>query len=110
LRDLPKDIITEMKIRFDSDYDYALKILIEHLTENEYLNSDRIIRCVIFLSDNGIESFKSYLKSAIGDPRDVMLWAEYEPPKNATDNSKRIWDFSKPFKENDIKNRGNNYN
>jgi hypothetical protein len=101
LRELPKDIIQEMKIRFDTDFDLANQILTEYLTENDYLDSDRIIRCVVFLADNGIESFKSFLESAKGDPRDVMWWAEYEN-RESLDNNKRVRDFSKPFKENSI--------
>lgn len=90
-----------MKIRFDTDFDLANQILTEYLTENDYLDSDRIIRCVVFLADNGIESFKSFLESAKGDPRDVMWWAEYEN-RESLDNNKRVRDFSKPFKENSI--------
>ena len=69
--------------------------------KNHAINSDRIIRCVIFLADNGIESFKSFLESAKGDPRDVMWWAEYEN-RESMDNNKRVRDFNKSFKENGI--------
>ncbi len=101
MRELPKDIIDEMKIRFDSDYYSAKKILNDYLTKNDYLNSDRIIRCVIFLADNGIESFKSFLESAKGDPRDVMWWAEYEN-RESLDNNKRVRNFNKSFEENKV--------
>jgi len=88
-----------MKIRFTSEYDTANKILTEYLTKYDYLNSDRIIRCVIFLANNEIESFKSFLESAKVDPRDVMWWAEYEN-QESLDNNKRVRDFSKNFQEN----------
>lgn len=88
-----------MKIRFTSEYDTANKILTEYLTKYDYLNSDRIIRCVIFLANKEIESFKSFLESAKGDPRDVMWWAEYEN-RESLDNNKRVRDFSKTFQEN----------
>tara|TARA_R110002049_G_scaffold81648_1_gene207802 strand:- start:695 stop:1000 length:306 start_codon:yes stop_codon:yes gene_type:complete len=101
LRKLPKDIIDEMKARFNSDFDSANKILTEYIAQNEYLNSDRIIRCIVYLADNGIESFKSYLDCAKGDPRDVMYWAECDGDfKNH--NVKQIRDFNKTFEENDI--------
>ena len=77
------------------------KILSEYLDKYDYLNSDRIIRCVIFLADNGIESFKSFLKSAKGDPRDVMYWAEYEN-RESLDNNKKVRNFNKSFEENKI--------
>ena len=100
MRELPSDIIQEMQIRFESEYPEAQKLLGKYVTENEYLDSDRIIRCIIFLSNNGLESFKSYLESAKTDPRDLMWWAEYERPTNATDKTQRIYDFNKPFSEN----------
>jgi hypothetical protein len=101
LRELPKDIINEMQTRFDSDFNSSNKILSEYLNEYDYLNSDRIIRCVIFLADNGIESFKLFLESAKSDPRDVMWWAEYENRESLDDN-KRIRDFNKSFEKNKI--------
>lgn len=90
-----------MKIRFESDFNSANKILSEYLNKYDYLNSDRIIRCVIFLADNGIESFKSFLESAKGDPRDVLYWAEYEN-RESLDNTKRVRNFNKSFEENKI--------
>lgn len=94
MMELPKDINDEMKIRFDSGFDLANKILTEFLDENKYLNHDRIIRCIIYLSD-GIQSFRHNLKVAKTDPRDVMLFAEYE-------QINRIRDFNRTFSENGI--------
>jgi hypothetical protein len=102
LRELPKDIINEMKIRFDSGLISANKILAQFLTEYDHLNSDRIIRCVIFLTQNGIENFEKNLILARTDPRDVMLCAEYEQ-ENRTE-PKRVRDFNKTFSENLNKN------
>ena len=90
-----------MKIRFESDFNSANKILSEYLNKYDYLNSVRIIRCVIFLADNGIDSFKSFLESAKGDPRDVMYWAEYEN-RESLDNNKRVRNFNKSFEDNKI--------
>jgi hypothetical protein len=90
---LTEDIIQEMKTIFKSDFDTAYKLLNQYLTENEYLNTTQIIRSIIFLSQNGIGSFKKYLECAKTDPRDVILWAEYEP------NEVRIRDFTKAFKQ-----------
>ncbi|WP_298348211.1 hypothetical protein [uncultured Dokdonia sp.] len=98
MRELPKDIIDEMKIRFGSDYYSAEKILNEYLNKNEYLDSDRIIRCVLFLTTNGIENFEKNLTLAKTDPRDAMLWAEYENEKQP----KRVRDFNRTFTENGI--------
>ncbi len=90
-----------MKNRFDSDINSAKKILEEYVIKYEYLDSDRIIRCIVFLADNGLESFKSYLESAKGDPRDVMWWAEYKN-HDSLEDSQRIRDFNKTFLENGI--------
>ena len=48
-----------------------------------------------------VNTFKSFLESAKGDPRDVMWWAEYEN-RESMDNNKRVRDFNKSFKENGI--------
>lgn len=101
MKEISKDIVEEMKVRFDSDFSEANRMLNEYLSKFDYLNSDRIIRCVIFLSDNGIESFKSFLESAKGDPRDVMWWAEYEN-RESLETNKRVRDFDKTFQENGI--------
>lgn len=101
MRKLPHDIIVEMESRFNSDYDSAINILTEYITQNKYLNSDRIIRCVIYLTNGGIESFKSYLESAKGDPRDVIYWAEYEGDFE-NHNVEQIRDFNKTFDQNDV--------
>lgn len=90
-----------MKSRFNSDFDLANNILTVYLGESDYLDSDRIIRCIVYLADNGIESFKSYLQAAKGDPRDVIWWAEYEN-HGLQGNTKRIRDFNKTFPENGI--------
>lgn len=98
MRELPKDITDEMKIRFDSDLISANKILEEHLNEYDYLNSDRIIRCIVFLTQNGIENFEKNLILAKSDPRDIILWAEYGQENKYV--PKRIRDFNKSFPEN----------
>lgn len=100
LKQLPNDIIHEMKIRFNSDFDSALNILNKYLNEKEYLNSDRIIRCVVFLTKNGLKNFEKNLILAKIDPRDVILWAEYEI-KNKME-PKRVRDFNKTFTESTI--------
>lgn len=100
LIELPKDIIEEMKVRFKSDFCYATKILNKYLIEYDYLNSARIIRCVVFLTQNGIENWESNLNSAKTAPRDVMFCAEYETKIN--EQSKRVRNFNKSFKENAV--------
>lgn len=96
MRELPKDIIEEMHSRFTTDFDYAYKLLEDYLAESDDLYKDRIIRCVIYLTKDGITQLKKNLAAARQDPRDVMLWAEYDNPANPT----RVRDFDKTFQEN----------
>lgn len=97
MRELPRDIIIEMKSKFKSDFNSVITILMDYLSKYEYLNSNRIIRCVVFLAKNDIESFKYYLESAKIDPRDVIWWAEYHSEGLVT--NRRTRDFGKPFSE-----------
>ena len=61
----------------------------------DYLKTDRIIRCIIFLANGDIDNLKKFIDNAIFDPRDVMLWAEYERLDKL--NFKRIRDFNHTF-------------
>ncbi len=101
MRELPEDIIEEMKTRFGSEFNSAIKILAEYLEKYNYLDSDRIVRCSIFLTQNRIEHWKSNLDSAKTDPRDIMFWAEYENRND--DKPNRVRDFNKTFAENNVK-------
>lgn len=52
---------------------------------------DRVVRCIVHLSEGKRENISHYIKAALGDPRDVMYWAEYD------EKEKRIHDFNMPF-------------
>lgn len=96
MRKLPSDITNEMKIRFGSEFQRAKALLDKYICENDYLDSDRIIRCIIYLSDNGIKSFKSNLEAAQTDPRDVMYFAEYEN-RESFEECKWVRNFNNSF-------------
>ena len=100
MRDLPLDISEEMKIRFKADFDTAMKILQDYLSQTEELTTDRMIRCMIYLSKNGVTSLKQTIDAAKKDPRDVLFWAEYE--NHNAEFPKRIRDFTNNFSENDL--------
>ncbi|MBC7487958.1 MAG: hypothetical protein H7282_14550 [Cytophagaceae bacterium] len=72
-------------------------MLNDYLTKEAYLNTDRITRCIIYLTKNGTAQLKKNLEAAQKDPRDIMLWAEYENRDHPT----RVRDFDKTFKENE---------
>jgi hypothetical protein len=52
---------------------------------------DRVIRCIVHLADGRREDLAHYIKAALGDPRDVMYWAEYDR------DARRTHDFSMAF-------------
>lgn len=52
---------------------------------------DRVVRCIVHLAEGKRENISHYIKAALGDPRDVMYWAEYDQEE------KRIHDFNMPF-------------
>lgn len=90
----------DIKDRIESDFGEsameATIILEEAISKNEYLNHDRIIRCIIYLSERKLDKLKQSISVAKGDPRDVMLYAEYI---NLGDKEtpKRVRDFNKTF-------------
>jgi hypothetical protein len=97
LKELKNDIIEELESRFQTESNRAIELIASYQRKYDYLDSNRIIRCVVFLSDGTLKSLESNFEDAKTDPRDVMLWAEYE---NTNDlNPKRIRDFNKPFKQ-----------
>lgn len=79
-------------------------MLIDAINKVDYLKTDRIIRCIIFLAKGNLTDLDKYIEKATYDTRDVMLWAEYEK-FNGYLNYKRLRDFNKAFEEssNDVK-------
>jgi hypothetical protein len=64
----------------------------------DYLKSNRVIRCIVFLAKGNLEDLNKYIKVATFDTRDVMLWAAYEK-LDAEFSFKRLRDFNKTFEE-----------
>ena len=92
------DILARIKTDFGNEAKNATTILNEAIKKNNYLRTDRVIRCIIFLSKGNLTDLNKYIETAILDTRDVMLWAEYEK-LNSDFNYKRIRDFNKTFEE-----------
>lgn len=90
-----KDIIERIEQDFGNKASEVVNIFDHTISKAEHLNNDRIIRCILFLSGKDIEKLKKNIEAATLDPRDVMLWAEYEQHQSA--NPKRVRDFSKAF-------------
>ena len=96
---LKADITNKVITDFGQESDKAFKMLENALAKNDDLNSDRLVRCIIFLAKGNINDLNKYIEAATIDPRDVMLWAEYETLNDQV-NYKRMRDFDKTFEEN----------
>jgi hypothetical protein len=94
----------DIKARIQSDFGEnaieATNLLEEAISKYEYLNLDRIIRCIVYLSERKIDKLKKSINQAIDDPRDVMLWAEYIN-LGEKETPKRVRDFNKTFQNSE---------
>jgi hypothetical protein len=96
------DIIDKIKVDFGGNSTEAFKKLEKAIQEVDYLQTDRIIRCIIFLSKGNLTQLDKYIEAAIFDPRDVMFWAEYENHDDF-EKTKRLRDFNNVFEQSAIK-------
>ena len=99
-----QDIREKIIADFKDSANLASAILIDAILNTDYLKTDRVIRCIIFLSEGDLNKMRRYINVAINDTRDVMLWAEYVNLKIG-EKPKRVRDFNKTFDncENDVK-------
>jgi hypothetical protein len=98
------DIIERINTDFGESANNAMTMLIDAITKVDYLKTDRVIRCIIFLAKGNLTELNKYIETATYDTRDVMLWAEYDRLKE-NENPRRVRDFNKIFPEssNDVK-------
>jgi hypothetical protein len=92
------DIVRKTQTDFADKSSEVFETFKDAIENTENLKTDRVIRCIIFLSKGNIDELNRLIKVAINDTRDVMLWAEYEN-LNSNFNYKRIRDFNKTFEE-----------
>jgi hypothetical protein len=97
------DIKARIQTDFGENAITATTMLIDAINNVEYLKTDRVIRCIVFLAKGNLTDLNKYIETATFDPRDVMLWAEYEGLKE-NEKPKRVRDFNKTFTEssNDV--------
>jgi hypothetical protein len=98
------DIIARINTDFGESANKATTMLTDAITKVDYLKTDRVIRCIIFLAKGNLTELNKYIETATYDTRDVMLWAEYDRLKE-NENPRRVRDFNKTFPEcsNDVK-------
>jgi hypothetical protein len=90
------DIQQQIELDFNDMSAKAIEILGDAISKTDYLKTDRVIRCILFLSNGDIDKLRKFIDNATFDTRDVMLWAEYEK-LDGEFNYKRIRDFNKTF-------------
>lgn len=93
-----EDITRKINTDFGENSEQVLEMLKNAIANTDYLKTDRIIRCIIFLSKGNIDNLNKFIETAIYDSRDVMLWAEYEMLNGKT-KFKRLRDFNKTFED-----------
>jgi len=91
-----EDIQQRIKLDFKDSASKANELLCIAISKTEYLKTDRVIRCIIFLANGDLNKLQKYIDDAIFDTRDVMLWAEYEEQEGEF-NFKRIRNFNNTF-------------
>ncbi len=89
-----EDIVARIRKDFGPDAPEAINRLNVEVSKCDDLNTERIIRCIVFLASGNLTELDKYIKAATLDPRDVMLWAEYE---FHIDNPKRVRNFNNTF-------------
>jgi len=92
------DINVKIRADFGANANMATTMLIRAINKVDYLKTDRVIRCIIFLAKGNLMDLDKYIETATFDTRDVMLWAEYEGLKE-NENPKRVRNFNNTFTE-----------
>ena len=90
------DINERIQTDFGENASRATTLLIDAINKVDYLKTDRVIRCIIFLAKGNLTDLNKYIETATFDTRDVMLWAEYEKLSGDL-NYKRLRDFNNTF-------------
>ena len=99
------DINARIRTDFGENSNKATTMLLDAINKVDYLKTDRVIRCIIFLAKGNLTELNKYIETATFDTRDVMFWAEYvgigenEKPKRVRDFNKAFADSSSDIRE-----------
>ena len=101
---LKEDILRKIHSDFGENANNAINVLNKAVEEITYHETDRVLRCIIFLAKGSIDELHKHIEVAELDARDVMFQAEYEKIFGESD-FKRLRDFNKTFEEstNDVR-------
>jgi len=84
MKELNPDIIYKMKLKFGDKFSESKEILLNFIEQNDSF-SDRIIRCIIFISKD-LESLKNQIEMTKIDWRDIIAYTEYYAKNNRVRN------------------------
>jgi hypothetical protein len=85
---VPGDVLERIRVSFVNT---EVALAIAALEEYSGPERSRVMRCIVHLSNGSLEALQGHLRSALGDYRDVIYWAEYDR------EDRRIHDFSSGF-------------
>ncbi len=91
-----EDILQKIESDFKESGDKAIELLDRAILKANYIRTDRVIRCILFLAKGDLKELNKFIELAISDTRDVMFWAEYEILAESN-NYRRVRDFNKTF-------------
>jgi hypothetical protein len=92
------DIKARIQTDFGENSITATTMLIDAINKVDYLKTDRVIRCILFLAKGNLTDLSKYIETATFDTRGVMLWVEYEKLRGDF-NYKRLRDFNNTFED-----------
>jgi hypothetical protein len=87
---LPTDIVDRVAREFPGQKTDVALALLGRISGRE---RERIIRCVLHLSNGSIDRLRECVATAEKDFRDIIFFAEYDEDDN------RIYDFTQPFEQ-----------
>jgi galactose-1-phosphate uridylyltransferase len=70
---LKDDIKARIQTDFGANADKATTMLFDAINKVDYLKTDRVIRCIVFLANGDLTDLSKYIETATFDTRDVML-------------------------------------
>ena len=97
---MKEDILTKIENDFaPDDAEIVRESLLDAIRQKPKLYNDRVLRCILFVSEGDLNKFEEAHKSAETDYRDLIVSAEYACGKHEMDDWKRSRNFEHPFGE-----------
>ena len=95
MSDFPSDIIKKLEIDFAENAGLA-SIQLKSLVDKHDI-SERIVRCIIYLSKGSMDQLDYFISRTMIDWRDIIMMAEYDSKTDV-----QLRDFHKSFEENNL--------